>query len=233
MITVERHGDIPWLVIDRPERRNALDDTGWCGLADALRAVEHRPTPVVITGRGACFSAGDDLRHAAGLAEQELLDYAIDTVLAAIRAVVEHPYPVVAAVNGPAVGGGAELVAASDVAVAAASATFRLPEVALGVAPSQFLGLRPCGPKTMAELVLCGSVLTAADALGAGLVGAVVPDADLAAEVDRRTTAIASAPEAAIRAAKRALTRDLRAEGLARIEADIRAQLAIPAPATP
>jgi enoyl-CoA hydratase/carnithine racemase len=137
--------------------------------------------------------AGDTLK--ANVAEPALRVYA------AIR---NAPVPVLAVVRGDAFGYGCALVAACDLAVATPAARFRVPEMDRGIPPLLVLtamnGRVP--PKTIAHLALGRAELDAAGALGAGIVGAIVDDAELDLHVDALTTAITAAPLASVRAIK-------------------------------
>src|SRR3989449_6922147 len=131
----------------------------------------------VVTGSGRAFTAGMDVHVLAGLdvAGARTL---ITTLHEAIEAVHHAPFPVLAAVNGPCLGAGFELALACDLRVAAATATFGLPEVRVGV-PSVIEAalLSPMiGPGRAAEMLLTGAPIGAAQALDWGLVNRVVPD---------------------------------------------------------
>jgi len=109
LIAIRTVNEVPWIVLDRPEKRNALDETGWLGIREALATLsDHDDGLVVITGTPPVFCAGDDITEAARLDPVQLREYAIDVVCATLRAIVEHPGPVIAAVNGDAIGGGGD-----------------------------------------------------------------------------------------------------------------------------
>ncbi len=128
MIRSERRGDVALLTIDRAERRNALDTEHCRDLLDAATAAgDGGVRVVVITGAGAAFCAGADLR---GVYSGEFR--------VALRALLDGlpllPQPVIAAVNGPALGGGTELANACDLRVVDATARFGIPAARLGIA---------------------------------------------------------------------------------------------------
>jgi crotonobetainyl-CoA hydratase len=210
------------ITLNRPEARNAVDARVSAALAATLdRADGDRDIwAVVVTGAGdRAFSAGADLKavargeivHAEGRAELGFAGF------------VRHPIrkPVVAAVNGVAVGGGLEIVLHCDLAVAAESAVFGFPEVKVGkmaAAGGAFRIARQIPAKIASELLLTGAPITAARAAELGLVNRVVPDGtalDGALELARTITA--NAP-LSVQASKRVLL-GLDPEGVPR-EAD-------------
>lgn len=178
-------GDVLWFRFNRPERRNAYDEEMIDALARALRE-SHDATAVVLTGAGNAFCAGGFL---GALAEPE--EVPLRRLFAAsLRAFDEirgHPRPVIAAVNGAAAGGGNELVIACDFAIAADSATFGQTGPRVGSAPvlgaTNLLAVQ-IGEKRAKEMAFLCRRYTAAQALGLGLVNAVVPDDGLEAAVE-------------------------------------------------
>jgi enoyl-CoA hydratase len=194
VITQHRDGDVAVIEIDRHERRNALD-TAHCddlraALTEQARAEQARAEQalqtarvIVITGAGSSFCAGADLAAAYDAAFRDSL-YAM---LAAVTAVT---VPVIAAVNGPAIGAGAQLALACDLRVAAPGATFAIPTARLGIAVN---------PWTVRRLALLAGTGTAQ----AVLIGAETLDADaalrcgLASRLGDRDAALAWARELA------------------------------------
>ena len=184
------------VVLDRPDLRNAFDDVLIARLTEAfgMLAADDTVRAIVLAGEGRSFCAGADLswmkrmvsygpeenrRDAAALAEM-------------FRRVDTCPKPVVARVQGAALGGGAGLVAVCDVVVAAEDALLGTTEVRLGIVPaviSPFV-VRKIGESHARRWFLTGERFSAAEALRAGLVHAVVPEAALDAEVDRVVDAL-------------------------------------------
>ena len=195
------------VTLDRPERRNALDRAAYAGLAEAFRAVagDESVAVVVLTGAGGCFTAGNDLRDF-----QDVETGGDSPGLTFLKALRACPKPVVAAVEGHAVGIGTTLLLHCDLAYAGDGARFRLPFAALGLSPeggSSYLLPLVAGTKRAAELLLLGEPFTAADAVSAGLVNAAVP-AGTALEVAlAKARSLAALPRASIAATKRALRR--------------------------
>lgn len=171
------------LTLNRPEQRNSLSAELMDGLIDALGAAgaDDSVRAVILTGAGEkAFCAGGDLTAMAGDGVYGGHE-ARRRYLQLLEAVRDCARPVVAAVNGAALGGGLGLALACDLAVAADSATFGTPEVKVGLFPMMVTALlvRHLGPKQAMELALTGERLSAARALDLGLVNQVVPAADL------------------------------------------------------
>jgi crotonobetainyl-CoA hydratase len=181
VVLSERHGHTVVLTINRPEARNAVDLAVSVALGDALEAADRDPEirAIVLTGAGRLsFCAGADLK---AVARGEPVKPA-DGPRAAwgFAGWVSHPVatPTIAAVNGFALGGGTELVLASDLAVASQEASFGLPEVRRGLiaAAGGVFRLPDQVPRKLAmELILTGEPVPAARALEMGLVNRVVP----------------------------------------------------------
>lgn len=128
MITTTQHGPVTLLTIDRPDRRNALTPELCHALRDGVRtAVDGGARALVLTGAGSSFCSGADLDAVYSEAFREVL-YEM------LHAVAEAPIPVIAAVNGPAIGAGTQLALAADLRVAAPSARFGVPTAKLGLA---------------------------------------------------------------------------------------------------
>lgn len=166
MIAASREGDIAVIEIDRHERRNALDAAHCQALREAVRELPGSGArAIVITGTGSTFSAGADL----DAAYHEPFRAALYAMLTAIA---DAPVPVLAAVNGPAIGAGAQLAIASDLRIVAPAASFAIPTARLGLAvdPWTIRRLAALSGAGTAQAVLIGcDTLDAARALGCGL----------------------------------------------------------------
>jgi enoyl-CoA hydratase len=170
-------------------RRNAIDLEGWERLAEQFRAwATDGPDVVVVRGTGStAFSAGADIsefpERRTGLERADVYNRAVSS---AVQAVSDCASPVLAMVNGMAVGGGCELAAACDIRIAAEDAVLGLPigrlGVILGISETQAL-LRLLGPAKLKWLVFTGTLLTAKAAQDIGLVEEVVPAGELAQRV--------------------------------------------------
>jgi len=198
--------------LNRPDRRNAINSTMmgdlhalWSALADQadLRCV-------VLTGNGSAFCAGADLKERNGLTVETWREqHAI--LERAMEAMVACPVPIIAAVNGAAMGGGLELVLASDFAYAASTATFGMPETSVGIMPGA-MGTqnlpRACGNRRAREICFTAEVFSATDALEWGIVNRVWEPENLFESTLRVARRICSNAPLAIRQAKRALAAD-------------------------
>ncbi|PSQ01397.1 enoyl-CoA hydratase [Halobacteriales archaeon QS_5_70_17] len=200
-----------WITIDRPEKRNALDLEGWRALRGAVDRASEEARVAVLAGAGDAFCAGDDIATVAGLESEADVRALADCLHDGLYGVERAPVPVVAAVDGPAYGGGFELVAAADLAVATDRAAFALPETTIGAYPpyaADRIGAI-CGRKRLMELALTGDPVDAATAREWGLVNRVVDEGDLAGAVADLVDRILDAPAPATRLAKAAVARSL------------------------
>jgi len=208
-LAVERRGDVVWCALDRPPL-NLFEP----GLIAALRATfealarDAAIRAAVVTGRGRAFTAGMDVRvlHGLDAASARAL---ITELCAAIDAVHRAPFPVLAAVHGACLGAGFELALACDLRVAAANASFGLPEVRVGVPSVIQAALLPplIGPGRAAEMLLLGTPVDATRALGWGLVNRVVEPGALTAAVDETLAMLLACAPGAVRAQKALMIR--------------------------
>ncbi|MBM7367382.1 crotonase/enoyl-CoA hydratase family protein [Gordonia hydrophobica] len=209
VVVSERRGHVEVITINRPESRNAVN----AAVTDALGyAVERADTDpdiraIVLTGAGSqSFCAGADLK---ALARGERIDASSrDRRAWGFAGIVTHPIstPLIAAVNGTALGGGTELVLASDIAVAAESAQFGLPEVKRGIiaaAGGAFRIIDALPRKIGMELLLTGRTFSAQQAVDVGLINRVVPDADVVDAAVALADEIAANAPLAVQASKR------------------------------
>ena len=128
MINVSAADAVGLVELDRPERRNALDVATCRALVDAVRALLADDTrAIVVTGSGTSFCSGADFGEV-------YTDGFRDALYAALHAITDAPVPVVAAVNGPAIGAGTQLAVACDLRVAAPGAVFAVPTARIGLA---------------------------------------------------------------------------------------------------
>lgn len=197
------------VTLARPEKKNALDRAAADELHDAFVALQRDAAVrvVLLDADGDDFCAGADLAALAGMLDQGPEAHredalALGRVFTAIRAL---PQPVVAAVQGRALAGGAGLATACDIVLAAASARFGYPEVRVGFVPAMVMTTlrRLTGEKRAFELVATGRQVDAAEALAMGLVSRVLPDAGFAAAARDTASELARHPPAALRLTKR------------------------------
>ena len=163
-VTSDRYGDV-WLVtVDRPQVRNAVDPSVVAGLVTALDAAENAAArSVVLTGAGSAFIAGGDLKLIRDSPFEQTLSLSRN-MAALLDRFASFPAPIIAAVNGPAFGGGAEVVTACDIRVAAPTARVSFRQVAMGLttgwgAACRLVGILPRGAAT--RLLLTAEVVTA------------------------------------------------------------------------
>jgi methylglutaconyl-CoA hydratase len=191
------------LTLDRPEAKNALSSALVGELTAALGALaaDAAVRAVVLTGAGNVFCAGADIHdmRAAGAASPERNEADSRRFAGMLEMLERQPQPTVALVNGAAFGGAVGLVAACDIAVAAASARFSLSEVRLGLVPAMISPyvLRAMGLREARRFSLTGEVMDARTARRTGLVHEVADDAGLAAAAEAILAALlAGAPGA-------------------------------------
>ncbi len=209
----EMQGPVLVLTLDRPAVRNALSRALRAELAEALRDAADDPgvRAVVITGRGSAFCAGldlDELKASAGQSREEALEDS--RALAALyRQIIDLGKPVVAAVNGPAVAGGAGIVNACDLAVASESARFGYTEARIGFIAALVAALlvRQAGDKAVRELLLGAGIVDARRALELGLINEVVPDGGALARATEVAAGLARNAPGSLAATKRLLAR--------------------------
>lgn len=202
------------LLLNRPDKHNALDGATIEALHAALLAAQRNPTVriVVLTGAGASFCAGADLNHMRAMkdaSEAQNLDDA--TALSrCLRTLDELDRPVIARVNGNAFGGGVGLVACADIAIGADTAKFALSEVRLGLVPATISPyvIAAVGAHTARRLFLTAAAFGAQEAQQVGLLHFAVPAAKLDDAVNAQIDALLQGGPEAQRAAKR-LVRDV------------------------
>jgi enoyl-CoA hydratase len=205
-VLVEKADRIAWVTLNRPEKLNALNNEVLKDLELVFAALEQDAEVgvVVLTGAGEkAFVAGADI------AELKTLDTAGARVQAlrgqaVFQRIEAMPKPVIAAVNGFALGGGCELALACHIRIASENARFGLPEVSLGIIPgyggTQRLP-RLVGKGIALDMILSGEMVPAAEALRMGLVSRVVPQAELRATAGKLAKTILSRGPLALRSA--------------------------------
>lgn len=181
-VDVRYEDELALITIDRPDHSNALDSTTARALLAAIEGLSGRARVAILTGRGEAFCAGGDLAELerwSDLSEEEIGSMLYAGFQGLVRSLRATPAVVIAAVNGAAVGAGMDLALACDIRVASESARFAQIWVRLGVIPGTggaYLTQALAGPGKAAELLLTGELVSAAEALDAGLVGRVVSD---------------------------------------------------------
>jgi enoyl-CoA hydratase len=198
------------VTLNRPERLNAFNQAMHDGIIDVWRqlALDRDARSVVLTGAGPGFSAGADInwlmqQHA----DPGKAPARIEATHELAQAMLRFPLPVVAAINGPAVGLGCSLTVFSDLVLMAESAYLSDPHVSVGLAPGDGGAYWPLltGMHRVKEYLFLGRRISADDALGLGLANRVVADEDLQSEALKLARRLASQPPQAIRDTKRVL----------------------------
>jgi enoyl-CoA hydratase/carnithine racemase len=212
----EDDGRIAIVRLNRPSKRNALNAATKSAMRDAFAALaEDRGVRVVIvTGSGAAFAAGSDIAELRNFTAEDAMRGHPSGLF---RQVEDFPHPVVAAVNGLAIGGGLELALACDLRIAARGAKFGLPEVDLGtfpVAGATYRLMRLVGVGRAKELIYTGRTFGADEALAMRLVEEVVDDADLMERARDMARRIAMGGDLATRMCKAAMNAAARGEPL-------------------
>ena len=205
-----------WIVLNRPEKANAVNLEMWKEIATKLDqgAASSSSSMIAITGSGRYFSAGEDISD---LSQASTYAAAFELFVRTLRPVfdriLESPKPVVAAVNGPAIGAGAELTFLCDFTVAHPSAFFALAQGKNGIGPALGLtfGVGMLGRKRLAEMAMTGRRISAAEAERWGLVNTVAEN--LETEVERLAQQVSETPPALVRAMKEVLLRQVRTTG--------------------
>jgi 2-(1,2-epoxy-1,2-dihydrophenyl)acetyl-CoA isomerase len=219
------------ILLDRPEALNAWNEQFGRDLLDAVTTVSDDGSirALLITGAGRGFSSGADLK------EQRETTGGIPDLSARLKEVYhpiitglrEMPQPVVAAVNGPAVGIGCSLALACDLIVAAESAYFLLAFVNIGLVPdggsTAFLPAR-VGYARAAEMAMLGERVPAEQALDWGLINRIVPDDELEGAADALLQLLAHGPTTSYAASKRLLNRRMYAGLAEQLEAEANTQ---------
>jgi len=234
-ITVTRNAGVLTLTMNRPEKKNALTQDMYAALADNVVAAQSDPDirVVVLTGTADAFTAGNDLGDFAGGTRDNSGDNDLPPVGRYLRAILEAEKPLMAAVNGLAVGVGVTMLLHCDLVYASPNATFKMPFVDLGLVPeagSSLLLPRLVGLQKASELFLLGTKIDATEAEQIGLIAGVFEADCLAEEVGKRAQALAAKAPNSVRLTKELVRkdRDVVAEQMAAESVHFTAQLQTP-----
>jgi enoyl-CoA hydratase/carnithine racemase len=203
-------GSTATITLNRPERLNALDTLTLAALDEALAwaAADSAVRAVILTAAGRGFCAGADVKEWAsgeGAGEGRPADDWVTLCHRVVARLYRLPKPVVAAVNGVAVGAGFDLTLACDFRIAADTARFGSVYVNIGFSPdggASFLLPRIVGMTRAKELIYTGRIISAAEAAEMGVVSSVVPAGELAAAAGELAGRLAAGPTVAIGLAK-------------------------------
>lgn len=211
-ILFEQDGPIAYITMNRPDRRNALSHEHMLELIDCVKAIgkSREALVVVLRGNGPAFCAGHDLSE---MIDQEPSFYRelFEVCSELMESLQSIPQPVIAQVHGVATAAGCQLVATCDLAVASTAARFATPGVKIGLfcsTPMVALS-RAVGRKKAMEMLLTGDLISAEEALAAGLVNKVVAPADLELETRALAEKIVTASPLVVGLGKQAFYRQL------------------------
>ncbi|KAI8360770.1 ClpP/crotonase-like domain-containing protein [Blakeslea trispora] len=209
-ILTETKGKVGLITLNRPKALNALCSDLFTEINDALRYYDNNDNigAVVITGSKKAFAAGADIKE---MKDNSFVDTYKQNFLGHWAEMTDIKKPIIAAVNGYALGGGCELAMMCDIIYAGENAVFGQPEIKLGVIPgaggTQRL-VKAVGKSKAMEMILAGNVnLNAQEALNLGLVSKVVPSDNLVDEAVKTATTIASMSQVSVQMAKEAINK--------------------------
>lgn len=212
-LNVEIKENIGWLKMSRPEALNALNTETLNELNIAIESLyeDDSVNVIVITGEGKAFVAGADIAEMKDMDALQARKFS-RTGQSVFAKIENMEKPVIAAINGFALGGGCELAMACDIRIASEKAKFGQPEVGLGIIPG-FAGTqrlaRICGIGKAKELIFSGDMIDAAYAEKIGLVDKLVPPENLIEEVEKLAKKIAGNGPVAVRMAKNVINRGI------------------------
>ena len=209
----EVKGHVGYVTISRPQALNALNSTVISELYDLFTEIENDDNirVAVITGDGRSFVAGADIAEMSVLNEQQATEFALNGYKTMFK-IENNKKPVIAAINGFALGGGCEISMACDIRIASTKALFGQPEAGLGITPG-FGGTQRLskivGPGMAAKLILSATNIKADEALRIGLVDQLVEPEELMPTVEALANTIASKAPVAVMNCKKLLNEGL------------------------
>src|SRR5438094_9470536 len=217
-VTVENQGGIGWIRFNRPEKMNAIGALTRKQLAESIKQAERDDAVrvVVLTGSGRAFSSGADVpgmvQGAGTRTPEEVGNVLRNEYMPMLMRLRTMPKPVIAAMNGPAVGIGASYALACDIRIATPEAYILEAFINIGLAPDggvSWLLPRLAGTGVAYEMFFTGKPLPAVDAHRLGVINRVVPQERFEEEVRELATQLAAQPRQALAAAKRAVNHAL------------------------
>ncbi len=209
VVLSEKHGNVGLITINRPEALNAVNAAVMDGIISKTKAFDEDENIgcIVITGEGKAFIAGADIKE---MQEKSYMDMFLADKQSQWESFANTRTPIIAAVNGFALGGGCELAMMCDMIFASDKAKFGQPEIKLGVTPgwggSQRL-TRAVGKAKAMDLILTGRMMDAEEAERSGLVARIIPADDLMAETMKTATEIAGYSTPSVYIAKEQVNR--------------------------
>jgi enoyl-CoA hydratase/carnithine racemase len=219
-LIVEVSDGIGRLVLNQPQKHNAISAEMWQGIARAMAgfAADASLRVVILSGAGEkAFSAGADISEfAEKRASKDQADTYDRAAVEAVESIVHIDKPTIAMVQGYCIGGGAELAISCDLRIASEDARFGIPAAKLGLAyrwNEIYPLVQLVGPSVAKEILFTGGQFSAEEALRMGLVNRVVPRSELESSVDDYARRIASNAPLTVRAAKRTIAEALKDPG--------------------
>ena len=209
-IEIAREGAVLSAAFARPQKKNAITGAMYEALIEALEAAERDPDvgAFMLSGKGGVFTAGNDIADFLAVAARGTGDF---PAWRFVSKLAEFEKPLIAAIDGLAIGVGTTLCFHCDLVYASPAARFQMPFVNLGLVPeagSSLLAPQRFGRAKAAEFLLLAEPFGADEALRLGLVNAVLPQAELMAHAMGRAAALAAKPRAALLATRRLLRGD-------------------------
>jgi enoyl-CoA hydratase/carnithine racemase len=200
-VQVKEEDGVLYLTISRPDKKNALTREMYLTLANAINYAEHDSANkvIVISGAGGVFCAGNDMHDFLSAASLEEND--VSETEQFMRALLDCKLPVIAQVDGLAIGIGCTLLLHCDFVYASERSAFKMPFVNLGLVPeyaSSYVLPRLCGHVKAAELLMLGKTFDSEEAYRLGMINAVVDHADLFEEVTQVAKQLSSLPTNAV-----------------------------------
>jgi enoyl-CoA hydratase len=213
-LRVDIEGTLGVITLDRPHKHNSLTSAFWPAMRNALHELEQNEAvrAVVLNGAGGrAFSTGGDIAGFADLRDGASRAAFLGECHATFSAIEESPLPVIAAVEGWALGGGCELCLACDIVIAAATARFGMPEASVGLVPGFGILRAPqvIGRHWTKYMVMTAEPVAADEALHLGIVQKVVPEGTALEAAKAVAERISSNAPLAVRAAKALTNRDV------------------------
>jgi len=204
----QKKDSLAWITLNRPRVLNALNRKLWHEIYENLDQAEkdREIRAVIITGAGRAFCAGDDIKEVASLDTlEEIKAFFLDFAAPTITKIIQLPKPVIAAVNGPAYGGGCEIAMLCDLVVASENATFAVPEARIGAIPpvAAVIGAYLIGKLNITMMMLTGKPITAEEAKLIGLVNKVVSAEQLIMAAEKLAKSTMRAAPSSVRAIKK------------------------------
>ena len=212
------------VTLNRPESRNALNLAMCDGIIEAGKAAcaDDSIKLFLVRANGPAFCAGADLKERQGMSAAQVRERRMKG-FAAYAALEALPMPVVAVVQGPAVGSGCEIAGACDFIVATPAASFRTPEAIRGTVGATQRLPRILGKRLAKDMMFTGRTVTAEEAREAGLIARLVSPSDLEATLEEIKETILSAPAQSLRLAKRCIDRGVELDPEGALETEIAA----------